>query len=325
MPVKFHDYYKTLGVERTATQADIKKAYRKLARKYHPDISKEVGADETFKEVAEAYEVIGDPKKREKFDQLGGDWKSGQEFSPPPGWEGVHFDFRGGPRDGGIPPEDLGGFSDFFSELFGNAGSHAQGAGRRERKRRGQDHEAETSVSLEDAFHGAKRSFQLQTADIDPQGRVLRKTKRYDVAIPAGTGNGARLRLAGQGGEGVGGGPPGDLHLRITIAPHPHHRVAGRNLETDLPVSPWEVALGAKVEVRAMDGTLSLTVPPGTQNGQKLRLKGRGLPQRGSHVAGDLLVTVKVRIPQNLSGKEKELFEALAKHSTFDPRHGDGA
>ena len=319
MPVKFHDYYKTLGVERSATQDEIKKAYRKLARKYHPDVNKDAGAEEKFKEAAEAYEVLGDPKKREKYDQLGADWKTGQEFTPPPGWEGVRFEFGGGPREGGIPPEDLGGFSDFFSELFGGGMPHARG-GRREWKMRGQDHEAEATVSLEEAFHGAKKSFQLQTAEIDEQGRVHRKTKRYDVKIPAGTEHGTRMRLAGQGGEGHGGGPSGDLHLRINIAPHPRFRVVGRNLETDLPVSPWEAALGTKVEIPSMNGNLSLTVPPGTQCGQKLRLKGRGLPKRGSRAAGDLLVAVKIRVPRDLSGKEKELFKELAKHSRFDPR-----
>ena len=319
MPVKFHDYYKTLGVERSATQEEIKKAYRKLARKYHPDVSKDAGGEAKFKEAAEAYEVLGDPKKREKYDQLGADWKTGQEFTAPPGWEGVHFEFHGSPRDGGIPPEDMGGFSDFFSELFGGGIPHAH-AKPREWKMRGQDHEAEATVSLPEAFHGAKKSFELQTAEIDKQGRVHRKTKRYDVTIPVGTEHGARMRLAGQGGEGFGGGPPGDLYLRINIAPHPRLRIVGRNLETDVPVSPWEAALGAKVTVHSLNGELSLTVPAGTQCGQKLRLKGRGLPKRGSRPAGDLLVAVKIRVPRDLSARETELFKELAKHSRFDPR-----
>ena len=319
MPAKFQDYYKTLGVKRDASQNDIKKIYRKLARKYHPDVSKEAGTDEKFKKIAEAYEVLGDPKKREQYDQLGANWKTGQEFTPPPGWQGMHFDSHGGPRAGGIPPEDLGGFSDFFSELFGGSAPHAHG-GRHEWKMRGQDHEAEAAVSLEEAFHGAKKSFQLQTAEIDEQGRVQRKTKQYDVKIPVGTENGTRVRLAGQGGEGLGGGPRGDLYLRINISPHPRLRVIGRNLETDLPVSPWEAALGTKVELQTMTGNLALTVPAGTQCGQKLRIKGRGLPERSGRAAGDLLVAVKIRVPRDLSGKEKELFEELAKHSRFDPR-----
>ena len=320
MPAKFHDYYKELGVERSASQEAIKKAYRKLARKYHPDVSKEVSADGKFKAIAEAYEVLGDAKKREKYDQLGTDWKTDQEFTPPPGWEGMRYESHGSPREGGIPPEDLGGFSDFFSELFGGGIPHSRGAAPREWKMRGQDHEAEATVSLEEAFHGAEKSFQLQTAEIDKQGRVHRKTKGYDVKIPVGTENGARMRLAGQGGEGVGGSQPGDLYLRINIAPHPRLRAVGRNLETDLPVSPWEAALGTKVDISPMNGNLALTVPPGTQCGQKLRLKGRGLPKRGGRAAGDLLVTVKIRVPQDLSGKEKELLEALSKHSRFNPR-----
>ncbi|MBL7077135.1 MAG: DnaJ domain-containing protein [Kiritimatiellae bacterium] len=320
MAVKYHDYYKTLGVERSATQDEIKKAYRKLARKYHPDVNQDAGGEAKFKEAAEAYEVLGDPKKREKYDQLGANWKGGQEFTPPPGWDGVHFEFRGSPREGGIPFEDLGGFSDFFSELFGGGIPHGR-MDCREWRMRGQDHEAELSVPLEEAFFGAKKSVQLQTADIDAQGRVHRNTRRYDVNIPTGTENGARMRLTGQGGEGAGGGPSGDLYLRINIAPHPRFRVLGRNLETDIPVTPWEATLGAKIELQSVDGNLSLTVPPGTQCGQKLRLRGRGLPKRGNRPAGDLLVNVQVRVPRDLSDKERELFNELARHSRFNPRH----
>ncbi|MDA1088321.1 MAG: DnaJ domain-containing protein [Verrucomicrobia bacterium] len=320
MPVKFHDYYKTLGVERSATQAEIKKTYRKLARKYHPDVNKEAGAEDKFKEIAEAYEVLGAPEKREQYDRLGADWKTGQEFTPPSGWEGVHSDFHGGPRDGGIPPEDLGGFSDFFSALFGGGIPHA-GANRREWKIRGRDHEAEVTIPLEEAFAGVKQNIQLQTTELDDTGHVNRKTKRYDVTIPAGTENGTRMRLTNQGGEGVGGGPPGHLYMRIHIAPHPRFRLVGRDLETDLPVSPWEAALGAKIELRSLDGNLSLTVPPGTQSGQKLRMKGRGLPKRGNRAAGDLRASVQIRVPGELSDKERDLFGELAKHSKFDPRH----
>ena len=320
MPVKYHDYYKTLGVKRTATQDELKKAYRKLARKYHPDVSKEAGTAEKFKDIAEAYEVLGDPEQREKYDRLGANWKGGQEFTPPAGWDNVHFECNGGPRAGGVPPEDLGGFSDFFSELFGGGAPHMGGA-RREWKMRGQDQEAEITISLEEAFFGAKKTVQLQTAEIDERGRVHRNTRSYNVNIPLGTENGARMRLSGHGGEGAGGGSAGDLYLRVRIAPHARFHVAGRNLETDLEVSPWEAALGAKVEFRSMDGNLSLTVPPGAQCGQKLRLKGRGLPRRGNRPAGDLLATVQIRVPKDLSAKEKELFEGLAKHSRFNPRH----
>jgi len=319
MPVRFQDYYKALGVERSATQDEIKKAYRKLARKYHPDVSKEVNADERFKEIAEAYEVLGDAEKRRRYDQLGADWKSGQEFTPPPGWENVHFEFHGSPRAGGVPPEDLGGFSDFFSSLFGG-GFQRAGGHVREWKMRGRDHEAETTISLEEAYFGARKGFELQTAEIDEQGHVHHKRKRYDVSIPLGTENGARIRLAGQGGSGYGGGPAGDLYLRINVAPHPRFRLVGRNIEQDLPVTPWEAALGSKIPIRTFRGEASLTIPPGTQCGQKLRLKNHGLPKRAHKDAGDLLVNIRIKVPKKMTGKEKELFKELAHNSRFNPR-----
>jgi curved DNA-binding protein len=319
MPVKFQDYYKTLGVARSATQDVIKKAYRRLARKYHPDVSKVADADEKFKEIAEAYEVLGDAEKRKKYDQLGANWKSGQDFTPPPGRENVHFEFHGSPRAGGMPPEDLGGFSEFFDALFGEG--IPDGGGRvREWKMRGQDHEAEATISLEEACLGAKKSFELQTAEIDEQGRVHRSKKRYDVNIPRGTENGARIRLAGQGGQGYGGGAPGDLYLRINVAPDRRFRSTGRDIEMDLPVSPWEAALGTKVTIDTFHGNFSLTVPPGTQCGQKLRLKGHGLPKRGQKEEGDLLVDVRIKLPKKMTTKEKRLFEELAQHSDFNPR-----
>lgn len=322
MAVKYHDYYETLGVERSASQDEIRKAYRKLARKYHPDINKDPEAEESFKQVAEAYEVLGDPEKRKKYDELGRNWKNGQDFSPPPGWENAQYDFRGGPREGGFSFSDLGGASDFFETLFGGAwGGSSQREGRRQRwSMRGQDQEADITVSLEDAAHGAQKSVALQTAEVDPQGRVWRGTKRYDVRIPPGTENGARIRLAGQGGDGMGEGPAGDLYLRVHIAPHARFGVDGRDLTLAMPVTPWEAALGTRLQVRTLDSTVSLRIPPGTQSGQKLRLRGHGLPKRGRKAAGDLIVTIDIRVPTALSNKEKELFNQLAQVSSFDPR-----
>lgn len=320
MGPKFHDYYKTLGVERSASQDDIKKAYRKLARKYHPDVNKDPKAGDRFKEVAEAYEVLGDPKKREKYDQLGQNWQGGQDFTPPPGWEGMSFDFGAGPRAGGVPPEGFGGFSDFFSELFGGGMAGRRRGGRETWQARGEDHEAEMTVSLEEAFFGTRKSLRLQSTSMDASGQVHRDTRRYDVTIPPGTEHGARLRLSGQGGPGMGGGPAGDLYLRVNLAPHARFRVVGRDLHMDLPLSPWEAALGARIPVRALGGTLSLNVAAGTQSGQKLRLKGHGLPKRGRKPVGDLLATVQIRVPAELSSRERKLFNELAEASTFDPR-----
>jgi curved DNA-binding protein len=331
MSVAFKDYYETLGVPRTASHEEVRKAYRKLARKYHPDVNKAAGAENKFKEAAEAYEVLGDADKRKKYDELGANWKQGQEFRPPPGWENAHFEFHGRPEStGGFAPEDLGGFSDFFESLFGGSGMHVADFGdmggmhgmggsgrmgeRMGRKRRGEDHEAGVTISLEDAYHGAKKGISLQTAEVDEQGRVHRNTRTYEVKIPAGTSDGQKIRLAGQGGEGIGGGPSGDLYLHVTIEPHYAFRLKGHDLETDLLVTPWEAALGAKVTVRTLDGSAATTIPPGTQSGKKIRLRGKGLK------CADLYAIVKIMVPEQLTRKEKELLEELARHSTFNPR-----
>ena len=321
MAVKYQDYYKTLGLERSATPEQIKKAYRKSARKYHPDVNKDPGAAEKFKEVAEAYEVLADPQKRKRYDHLGENWRGGQDFSPPPEWENVHFESRGSPREGGVSFADLGGASDFFETLFGGIRPGRGAEPSYERwSMRGQDHEAQITISLREAFRGVQKSFNLQTVEVDQQGHVRRNNKTYDVKIPAGTEHGARIRLEGQGGKGVGKKPPGDLFLRVSITPDPKFALLGRDLQTDLPVSPWEAALGTKVPIKTMDKTVTLTVPPGSQSGQKLRLRGHGLPGRGSRTSGDLLVAIRVEIPKTVTAKERELFEELAKHSSFNPR-----
>ena len=321
MAVKFQDYYETLGVGRNASEDEIKKAYRKLARKYHPDVNKGEEAEEKFKRINEAHEVLKDPEKRKRYDQLGPDWQAGQDFKPPPGWEDVHFEFGNGAQAEAF--NFGGGFSDFFETLFG--GRMGGGAGAQARQTawimRGQDHEAEVEVSLEDAFHGATRTLTLQGHEVDAQGRVRPTTQNLKVKIPSGVTDGTRIRLAGKGGEGMGGGPTGDLYLKVKLEPHQRFRVAGHDLEVELPVAPWEAALGATVEVPIIDGTVKLKIPPGTQSGQKLRLRGKGLPRKGDD-QGDLFARVKIVVPKDLSPREKELFSEMAKLSGFNPRKG---
>ncbi len=327
MPVKFQDYYETLGVARTASADEIKKAYRKLAQKFHPDVNKNPGAEERFKQINEAYEVLGDPDKRKKYDSLGSNWRAGQEFTPPPGWENVHFEFRGAPGAGQqFDFGDLGGFSDFFSQLFGGGfpggrPGRGRGGGRGDAwAAPGQDEEAGIEISLEDAYHGAKKSIRLETAAMDERGRVRPQTRTYDVRIPAGTTEGSRIRLAGQGGPGSGGGPSGDLYLNVHITPHPLCKVSGHDLEMDLPITPWEAALGSKVTVPTLSGTVAITIPPRTQSGQHLRLRGKGLPRGGSRGFGDLIAVARIVVPEKLTAKERELFEELARQSSFKPR-----
>ena len=313
MTVKFKDYYEVLGIPRTADQKAIKNAYRKLARKYHPDVNKDAGAEERFKEVAEAYGVLSDPEKRRRYDQLGTNYRDGQDFRPPPGWKGARFESYGTPG----PPE---GFSEFFETLFGG-GFDVSGAQRGTAwKARGMDHEAAITIELKEAFRGAKKGMMLQMGQVDENGQVHRSTKNYNVTIPPGTTEGARIRLKGQGGPGVGGGPPGDLYLRVHIAPHSVFRLKGRDLETDLPVSPWEAALGAKVTVPTMDGQASITLSAGTQSGQRLRLKGKGFTDGRHQRPGDLFAVVQIVVPRVLSAREKALFEELAHDSRFNPR-----
>jgi curved DNA-binding protein len=317
MAVKFQDYYKILGVDRHASQDEIRRAYRKLARKYHPDVNKEKDAEEKFKQVNEAYEVLKDPEKRQRYDQLGPDWQAGQDFRPPPGWEDVRFQFRTGP---GAEEFGFSGFSDFFETLFGGSrfGGGAERMGRTWTMR-GQDQEAEIEVEVEEAYHGTTKTVTLQGQEVDEQGRIRPTVQNLQVKIPAGVTDGTRIRLSGKGGAGAGGGAAGDLYLKVRLKPHPRYRVEGHDLLLDVPVTPWEAALGAKVEVGVVDGTVQLKIPPGSQSGQKLRLRGKGLPRKGNG-RGDLLAQIKISVPKKLSGKEKELFAEMAKVSSFNPR-----
>lgn len=260
--MQYQDYYNILGVARDANADDIKKAYRKLARRYHPDVSKGEEAETKFKEVTEAYEVLGDAEKRKRYDSFGANWKNGQDFRPPAGFEGFSTDDMDG----------FGGFSDFFEMFFGRSTGGTQGGGFQTRSAKGQDVEATLHISLEEAYHGATRSISLQTRS---------GVKKYDVKIPAGTTNGSRIRLSGQGTQGAGQGPSGDLFLCISISPHPVYEIRDtHDLEVELPVAPWEAALGAKVTVPTLDGPATLSLAAGAQSGQTLRLRGKGLPRK---------------------------------------------
>ncbi len=327
MSVKYRDYYEILGIKREAGQNDVQRAYRKLARKYHPDVNKEPDAEEKFKEINEAYEVLKDPEKRKMYDQLGPNWKAGQDFRPPPGWE-TRFDFGGGDAQTEFQWGGAGGFSDFFETLFGGMGGFRQARGGARQggfgrgsvfQQPGADQETTIRISLDDAFHGGTRSVLLQGRVINPQGRMQVQEKRYDVKIPPGILPGQRIRLAGQGEEGSGGGRSGDLYLRVEIEPHPAFELKGRDIFMELPVAPWEAVLGSEVRLPALSGSIDLKIPAGTQSGQKLRLRGKGMPNlKGA--PGDLYVTVVVKVPTHPSEKERQLFEELRKNSGFDPR-----
>ncbi len=306
--MEYRDYYQILGVPRDASADDIKKAYRRLARKYHPDVSKEANAEQRFKEVAEAYEVLRDPEKRPLYDQLGSNWKAGQDFRPPPGWED-----RSARRGGGAAFE--GDFSDFFETLFGRGGSPF-GTGGGNFRARGQDQSARITVSLEDVYHGATRTLTLEAAEPDGQGRMRRVPRNLRVRIPAGVGEGQRIRLAGQGSPGIGG-EAGDLYLEVEVAPHRHFELRGRDVYLELPVAPWEAALGARLKVPTLGGEVDMTIPADSQSGRRLRLRGRGLP---GNPPGDQYLTLRIVNPPAASDRGRELFEQMAKDLDFDPR-----
>lgn len=312
--MEFKDYYKVLGVDRAANADAIKKAYRKLAREHHPDLSKAADASTRMQEINEAYDVLRDPERRAAYDRVGKGFEGGREFRPPPDWD-AGFEFSGGPQDFA----DLTGHSDFFEALFGSARRGAAHGRARDQQfaARGQDHHAKILVSVEDAFHGATRQVGMQSPALDEEGRVVLRERVLEVNIPKGIRAGQQIRLAGQGAPGMGGGSPGDLYLEIGFAPHPRYRVDGRDLYLDLPVAPWEAALGASVRVPTPDGALEMTVPAGSQTGRKLRLKGRGIP--GSP-AGDLYVMLKLVLPAADSEAAQAIYRQMAKDLAFDPR-----
>ena len=311
--MKYKDYYATLGVERTAGADDIKKAYRKLAQKHHPDVSKDAKAEEKFKEIAEAYQTLKDPKTREAYDRLGSSYQPGQDFRPPPDWE---KQFRDQPGASGFSFDDLD-LSDLFAGL--------SGAGRRGGRARanmpipGEDYEVTVHLSLEDAYRGTQLDLSLSTPEYDDKGRVRNVPKTIKARIPKGATDGQRLRLRGQGGKGINGGRDGDLYLNIALEPHALFRPDGHDLYLDLPLTPWEAALGATIEVPTLNGRVSMKIPAATTAGRKLRLGKKGLPKPGGG-EGDLYAIVQIVNPTVLNERERELLKQLAQASTFNPR-----
>ena len=328
MGVKFRDYYEVLGVDRDASQDEIRKAFRKLARKYHPDVAEDKEtAEEKFKELNEAYEVLSDPEKRDTYDNLGPGWEHGSDFRPPPGggpsygsaFDGrsgqVHFDFGGST-----------GFSDFFESLFG---ARSAGAGdpfgsfhgfQREQMRpdmpaRGSDIETDLLVTLEEVMTGSQRQLRLRR----PDGKGSSRESSVKVHVPKGIAEGQLIRCAGLGEEGVNGGDSGDLFLRVRLERHPVFEVKGADLHMDLDLAPWEAVLGGSVPVQTLHGTLNLKIPPGTQSGTQLRLKGKGLPEHADRF-GDVYISVRIRVPETIGPEEEKLWQSLAEQSEFEPR-----
>lgn len=308
--MEYKDYYAVLGVGRKATQDEIKRAYRKLARKYHPDVSKESDAEQKFKDVGEAYEVLKDPEKRIAYDQLGSNWNSQQGFRPPPDW-GSGFEFHGSPRGAGGQQD----FSDFFESLFGQA--RGPGGSRRGFHMQGEDHHAKILIDLEDSFHGAARSISLQMPEVTGDGHVVSRNRTLKINIPKGIRQGQQIRLGGQGAKGQGSGKAGDLYLEIEFNPHRYYRVEGADVYLELPVAPWEAALGASVKVPTPSGAIDLKIPANSKAGKKLRLKGRGIP---SKTPGDLYVVLQIALPPADDDKSRELYKRMREEIKFDPR-----
>ncbi len=324
MTVVFHDYYETLGISRSATGKEIKAAYRKLARKWHPDLHPEkekAAAEAKFKQVNEAYEVLSDPEKRAKYDRLGAHWRDGQDFQPPPDMEGFHFYSGTG--------AEAGGFSDFFEALFGGTDPFRR-AGRRTRRGgpvRGQDVETDLEITLEEAYRGSEKALQLTTREICPgcggtgyddnafcsrcggTGQIT-AGKSLTVKIPPGVHDSSRIRLKGQGGEGSAGGTRGDLYLKVRFLPHPIFKVQEKDLETEITLRPEQAVLGGEVSVLTLDGPVRMKVPAGTRTGKRLRLRGKGLP--GKEGRGDEYVRIRIDVPEHLTAAEEELYRQLA-------------
>jgi len=316
--MQFRDYYQTLGVTRTAAADEIKKVYRRLARKYHPDVSKEPNAEAKFKEVQEAYEVLRDPEKRTAYDQLGSEAKSGQDFRPPPDWASG-FEFRGRPQQR-ASPEAESQFSDFFSSLFGGAGEFSQaGEGPR---RGGRDHHARVDIDLEEAFRGGARTLALRRPQQKPDGSLEMRDHEVKVTIPAGLTDGQQLRLAGQGEPAQGDGRAGNLYLEVHIRPHALYQLDGRDVTVILPLAPWEAALGAAVTVPTLGGPVQMRIPEQARAGQKLRLRGRGLP---GDPPGDEYLQLSIALPPADSPKARAFYEQMSRELAFDPRANFGS
>jgi len=326
--MEYKDYYKVMGVERDATQDEIKRAYRKLARKYHPDVSKEAEAEQRFKEVGEAYAVLRDADKRAAYDELGANWQSGQDFRPPPDWEQ-----RAGPggfgaggfesAGGGFTAGSAEDYSDFFESLFGRGNFRGDfrggfpGGDPRGFSARGDDTRARITVDLEDSYRGATRTITLKQPELGDDGQVVLRERSLNVKIPKGVRPGQHIRLAGQGSAGAGGGDSGDLLLEVAFRPHPKFHVEGKDVYLNLPVAPWEAELGATVNVNTPTGDVDLKVPAHSSGGRKLRLKGRGLPGK---TPGDFYAVLQVALPKAETDADKEAYREFASHFEFDPR-----
>lgn len=311
--MEFKDYYKIMGVARDATQDEIKRTYRKLARKYHPDVSKESDAELRFKELGEAYEVLKDAEKRAAYDQLGARYQGGQEFRPPPDWNaGFEFSGSGGDFDRG----DGADYSDFFASLFGQ-GFREGRSGRAQPHAKGEDHHAKVLIDLEDTYHGSTRTITLRVPAVDAQGHVVTRDRALNVTIPKGIRAGQHIRLSGQGSSGAGEGKAGDLYLEIEFRAHSLYRVDGRDLYLDLPVTPWEAALGATIKVPTLGGIVELKIPEGSVSGRKMRLKGRGIP---GNPPGDCYVILSIALPPADTETAKALYREMAQKMNFNPR-----
>jgi len=308
-----------MGISREASQDEVKRAYRKLARKYHPDVSKEADGEERFKEVGEAYEVLKDPEKRTAYDQLGSRWRAGEDFTPPPGWD-AGFEFRGG----GFTDADVDQFSDFFASLFGRGGIHGFHAHANQQgiHMPGEDHHAKIMIDLEDAFHGAERSISLRIPELDPRGRLVARERTLSVKIPKGISRGQQIRLRGQGSPGYGQSPAGNLYLQVDFKPHRLFRSEGRDIYLTLPIAPWEAALGASVSVPTLGGRVDMKIPAGSQSGRKLRLKGRGLPGQPT---GEQYVILQIQTPKADTEATKQLYRRMRDETKFNPRSALGA
>ncbi len=310
--MEFKDYYQIMSVARDASQDEIKRAYRKLARKYHPDVSKEPDAETRFKEVGEAYEVLKDPEKRAAYDQLGAQWQAGQEFHPPPDWD-AGFEFSGG----GYTAAGAEEYSAFFEELFGRHAPREGRASRRTFRIQGEDHHAKVLIDLEDSFNGATRAISLRMPELSEDGQLTSHERTLNVRIPKGIRSGQHIRLAGQGGSGIGGAESGDLYLEVVFRDHPLYSVDGVDIYLDLPVAPWEAALGASIKVPTPVGHVDLKIPANSNQGRKLRLKGRGLPGKAP---GDMYVILQVTLPPAENETARNLYKQMQEQLGFDPR-----
>ena len=311
--MEFKDYYKTLGVSRDASAEEIKKAFRRQARKYHPDVSKVADAEQKMKEVNEANTVLSDPEKRAAYNQLGQEYQAGKEFHPPPDWN-AGFEFSGREFSGA----QAGDFSDFFAEFFGRTGERSPHSHHRTR---GEDHHAKIMLDLEDTYRGASRSLTLRAPHVDDKGQIKLAEHKINVRIPKGVHEGQVIRLAGQGGPGMAGASAGDLFLEVHFNPHVRYRVEKKDVFATLPVSPWEAALGATVKFPVPDGLVEVRIPEGSQTNRKLRLKGRGIPAASP---GDLYLVLEVVLPPATTPKAKEIYQMMARELAFNPREKMG-